>query len=191
MLGSQAINIHLRCWKKPAVGPRPLDFSNRKRQISSAPWSLRKSDDPVMILLQQASQCIQHMHIYVLYVYYIYKTIHTHIYIYAYTYACNFLSIIFFDFSTGTNVSWSSLHSLQASAQPSARATRLPSGLAWQKKRIMGYLWVPSGKPTFCYGKSSFSMGKSNYKWQFSIAMSVYQRVSRVSEWVSEYFKVG
>jgi hypothetical protein len=33
------------------------------------------------------------------------------------------------------------------------------------------------GKHTKNYGKSPFLMGKPHYKWQFSIAMLVYQRV--------------
>jgi len=37
---------------------------------------------------------------------------------------------------------------------------------------------LPSGKHTKNYGKSQFLMGKSTIiKWQFSIAMLVYQRV--------------
>jgi hypothetical protein len=42
---------------------------------------------------------------------------------------------------------------------------------------------LPSGKPTKSYGKSLFLMGKSTingYKWQFSIAMLVYQRVTLI-----------
>ena len=38
---------------------------------------------------------------------------------------------------------------------------------------------IPSGKRTKNYGTSPFLMGKSTiYKWSFSIAMFVYQRVS-------------
>ena len=36
---------------------------------------------------------------------------------------------------------------------------------------------IPSGKHTKNYGKSPFFDGKINYKWPFSIAMLVYQRV--------------
>ena len=42
------------------------------------------------------------------------------------------------------------------------------------------WLWfspISSGKLTFCYGKSPFSMGKSTINEPFSIAMLVYQRV--------------
>jgi hypothetical protein len=38
------------------------------------------------------------------------------------------------------------------------------------------FVGVPSGKQPHNYGKSPCSMGKST-KWQFSIAMLVYQRV--------------
>ena len=36
---------------------------------------------------------------------------------------------------------------------------------------------IPSGKHTKNYGKSPCLMGKSHYRWPFSIAMLVYQRV--------------
>ena len=36
---------------------------------------------------------------------------------------------------------------------------------------------LPSGKRLHNYG-TSFFMGKTDYKWPFSIAMLVYQRVS-------------
>ena len=37
---------------------------------------------------------------------------------------------------------------------------------------------LPSGKRLHNYGTSPFFMGKTHYKWPFSIAMLVYQRVS-------------
>ena len=49
----------------------------------------------------------------------------------------------------------------------------LSSGNCW----AMFATQLPSGKLTFCYGKSPFLMGKIHYKWPFSIAMLNYQRV--------------
>ena len=53
------------------------------------------------------------------------------------------------------------------------------------------YVWIPSGELTFCHGKSPFLMGKSwniHYKWPFSIAMLVHQRV--LNHWAAECFFV-
>ena len=38
-------------------------------------------------------------------------------------------------------------------------------------------IWLPSGELTFCNGKSPFFYGNIHYKWPFSIAMLVHQRV--------------
>ena len=39
---------------------------------------------------------------------------------------------------------------------------------------------IPSGKRLRDYGQSPFFYGKTHYKWQFSIAMFVYQRVANM-----------
>ena len=45
-----------------------------------------------------------------------------------------------------------------------------------------GCWWLPSGKLTFCYGKSLFSMGKSTISMAiFNSKMLVYQRVHSVA----------
>ena len=41
-----------------------------------------------------------------------------------------------------------------------------------------GHRWLPSGKRLHNYRKSHFFHGKTQYKWSFSIAMLVYQRVT-------------
>ena len=54
-------------------------------------------------------------------------------------------------------------------------------GKWWFNGGLMGFnviQWgIPSGKLTFCYGKSPFFMGKSTISMPFSLAMFVYQRV--------------
>ena len=40
---------------------------------------------------------------------------------------------------------------------------------------------LPSGELTFCHGKSLFFNGKIHYKWPFSIAMLVHQRVDTIT----------
>ena len=49
-------------------------------------------------------------------------------------------------------------------------------------RRCPGKSWVlPSGKRLHNYRKSPFLMVKSTIKWQFSIAMLNYQRVSMIN----------
>ena len=40
---------------------------------------------------------------------------------------------------------------------------------------------LASGELTFCHGKSPFFNGKIHYKWPFSIAMLVHQRVAMLN----------
>ena len=48
----------------------------------------------------------------------------------------------------------------------------------WKRPVQKGFHSLPSGQLTKNYGKAAFLMGKlTNYKWPFSIAMLVYQRV--------------
>ena len=48
---------------------------------------------------------------------------------------------------------------------------------SWRSGRwLLGGLWIPSGKLTWLWKITIFN-GKTHYKWQFSIAMLVYQRV--------------
>ena len=66
---------------------------------------------------------------------------------------------------------------------------RREGSLHGRGKHLLKLSKVPSGKLTYLYGKLPFFNGKTHYKWPFSIAMLVYQRVHHIfstnnSHWI-------